>query len=98
MLVAWADGVRGHEEIMVFGLPPPWARETDRLLLERYGVKVNPVAGCVVTDSLVWYAGGYNSVARARLESRFGKDIFAECANDAQAAWRLAHPAEPRGR
>jgi len=94
MIAAWADGARDHHEVKVFGLPPPWAGEYARLARERYGVEVNAVAGCVVTQDLVWYVDGYNSVAEPRIRARHGKDIFAECAEEARAAWELAHPRE----
>jgi hypothetical protein len=92
MIAAWADGARGHNEVKVFGLPPPWVREYARLVRERYGVEVNAVAGCVVSPDLVWYVDGYNSVSEPRIRARHGKDIFAECADEARAAWELAHP------
>ena len=96
MLVAWFDQVRGHYEIQVYGGPPaPWEGEWRRLTLERYGIEVNPVAGCVVTSDLVWYVDGYNAVSRTRIEARFGKDIFTECADEAKKAWDREHP-EPQ--
>jgi hypothetical protein len=94
MIVAYADAFRGHDEIKEFGLPPPWAEDYARLLSQRYGVEVNQVAGCCVTQDLEWYVDGYNSVTCARLTAHFGKDIFAECFADAEAAWRMAHPWE----
>jgi hypothetical protein len=92
MLVAWADGFSEHDEIKVYGLPFAWDREYARLLRERYGVTVNFVAGCVVTRDLQHYADGYNAVSEARVRSRFGKDVFGECANEARGAWEQAHP------
>lgn len=94
MLVAWWDHACGHYEVQVYGLPPPWDGEYSQLLQERYGVEVNPVAGCVVTPELVSYVEGYNAVSRPRIEARFGKDIFAECAMEVQAAWEREHPQE----
>ena len=91
MIAAWADGSREYDEVQVYGLPFPWDGEYARLLRERYGVKVNYVAGCVVTQDLVWYVDGYNSISEPRIRKRFGKDIFAECAADAQAGWEREH-------
>jgi hypothetical protein len=91
MLMAWADHARGHYEIKTYGLPASWDGEFSRLARERYGVKVNHVAGCVVSENLVWYADGYNWVSESRLRARFGKDIFAECAADARAAAQRDH-------
>ncbi|MDB5306327.1 MAG: hypothetical protein JWO38_529 [Gemmataceae bacterium] len=94
MLAAWADHSRGHYELKGIGLPPPWAGEYARLVLDRYGVAVNSVAGCVVTQDLVWYVDGYNVVSKSRIQARFGKDIFAECAEEARAAWEREHGME----
>lgn len=94
MIAAWADDARGHYEVKVFGLPPPWVGEFARLVRERYGVEVNPVAGCIVTQDLVWYVDGYNSISLPRIRARFAKDIFAECVADARAAWEQKHGKE----
>ncbi len=72
-------------------LPPEAVKEEEeyaRLLKERYGVELNYVAGCVVTEELVGYADGYNSTSKQLLEQKYGKDIFAECR-------RLAHHDRP---
>lgn len=94
MVVAWFDHARGHYEIKVYGFPAPWSCEYARLLKLRYGIEVNAVAGCVVTEQLVHYVAGYNAVSQPRIETRFGKDVFAECADDARKAWEREHPNE----
>lgn len=94
MIAASADCAFGHYEVQTFGVPATWSSEFCRLASERFGVKVRTVAGCVVTDDLVWYVDGYNRVSRSRIQARFGKDALAECAEDAQVAWRQAHPNE----
>ncbi|QEL15179.1 hypothetical protein [Limnoglobus roseus] len=86
LFAAYADRVAGHDEIKVFGYPPPEIGEYSRLLRERYGVKMNVVAGCVVTQDLEWYVDGYNSVSEPRIREKFGKDIFEECWNEAKQA------------
>jgi hypothetical protein len=63
-----------------------------RLLETRYGVEIKSVAGCVVTDQLVNYIEGYNTVSRSRIEARLGKDVFAECAQEARTTWQREHP------
>ena len=70
-----------------------------RLLKERYGVKVNYIAGCIVTQDLAWSADGYNSVSVPRINAKFGKDIFAECQGEARRdllARVARHEAESR--
>lgn len=88
MLAAWNDTQAGHYEVKTFGLPAPWARDYRRLVQERYGVAIYAEAGCVVSEELVWYVQGYNSVSKPRITARFGKDIFAECAADAKKAYK----------
>ncbi len=94
MTVAWLDQARGHRELKIYGLPPGWDGEYARLLQSRYGVVLNPVAGCVVPDRLAAYVDGYNAVSRPRIEAHFGRDVFAECAEDARMASERGHPAE----
>jgi hypothetical protein len=94
MLMAYIDHARGHYEIQAAGLPPPWVGRYTRLLEDRYGVRLNCVAGCVVTNNLMWYVGGYDSVSKRLLVEKHGRDIFAECASVAQQQWRPEHPEE----
>jgi hypothetical protein len=85
MLMAHIDCARGHYEIKVIGgplLPEPKAEEFGKyaqLLEERYGVVLNVVAGCVVTDDLDQYVKGYNSVSERLLRKKHGLDIFEQC-------------------
>ncbi len=37
---------------------------------------------------------GYNSVSIPRVNARHGKDVFAECYEEAFAAWERDHPRE----
>jgi hypothetical protein len=92
--MAFLDVLRGHYEVKVYGLPPQWDGEYSRLLKEQYGVTLRPVAGCVVSLSVGWYADGYNSVSRAWVLNKYGVDIFEECANRAKAHWQDEHPDE----
>lgn len=89
MLAARWDHARGHFEIQVYGYPPEWRDDYARLLHERFGVEVNTVAACVVTDELGRYVDGYNAVSQSGSVARFGKDIFAECEVDARKALKL---------
>jgi hypothetical protein len=79
-LMARIYHARGHYEVQAYGFPPPWQWQYAKLLKERYCVRLHPVAGCVVTNSLVWYADGYNVVSEFLLMVEYERDIFAECA------------------
>jgi uncharacterized protein (TIGR03067 family) len=87
MLMAHLDHALGHHEMKVYGLPEPWEEEYAELLRQRYGVKWNFVAGCVVPEELARYANGYNAVSRRLLIEKHGKDIFAKCSALAEQQW-----------
>ena len=93
-LDAWVDRARGQSKFKSYGYVMGWEGEYRRLLRDRYGVTVEPVAGCLVTEDLVRYVHGYNDVSCARLQARFGKDIFAECKKEARTAWKQLHPGD----
>ena len=82
-LTAEFDLQRGQYAVLAYGLPPFWQREYARLLHERYGVQYRPVAGCLVSQDLVWYVDAYNHVSTAAAGRRFGHDIFKETADEA---------------
>ena len=75
-LLARLDVARGHYEILSFGLPVSWRPEYVRLLRERYGIEDRVIAGCVVTESLVAYADGYNTVSISAANRKFGRNVF----------------------
>src|SRR5262249_44501048 len=82
-VVARIDIARGKYRVLGFGLPPSWQPEYARLLRERYGIEYRPVAGCIVSESLVSYVHGYTLVSMAAANRKFGHDVFEESAEDA---------------
>jgi hypothetical protein len=58
------------------------------MLRERYGIETRRVAGCVVSQSLVAYAEGYNSVGADAANRKFGHDVFQESEAEASRIWR----------
>jgi hypothetical protein len=82
-LVACFDISRGHYEVLGYGLVSPTRYEYTRLLRERYGVEYRAVADCIVSLTLVSYAGGYNTVSMFAARRKFGHDVFQECEEDA---------------
>jgi hypothetical protein len=90
MAMAYLDQARGHYEVQNYGYPAPWRGDYGRLLEEKFGVKLNAVAGCVASPWLDAYVSGYNEVSRRRLNERFHHDIFAEFAQLAEARWKAA--------
>ena len=89
---AWRDIVRGDYELRTFGYPAAWREQYARLLADRYGVMLVPVAGCVVTPELVRGVEAYNDVMEAEIERLYGSDALANAARDARAMHRELHP------
>jgi hypothetical protein len=75
-LQARVDVALGRYQLLGYGLPVAWRGEYARLLDERYGIQFHVVAGCLVSQSLVDYVAGYDSVSGEAAKRRFGHDIF----------------------
>jgi hypothetical protein len=93
MIAALFDQARGHYEVKAYGLPDEVDFEYNRLLKERYGVEVDE-AGCVVSEKLIRYIHGYNSVSKLRLTAKFSRDIFSECWSETAATWNRKQSGE----
>jgi len=91
------DIVRGHYRILTYGLPPSWRPEYARLLKERYGVELHPVAGCIVSPALVSYVDSYDDESAAAAIRKFGHDVFKECAEDARKSLERRVAGAPSG-
>jgi hypothetical protein len=91
-LLARFDLARGHYEILSYGLPVSWRPDYVLLLRERYGIEDRAIAGCIVTNSLVAYADGYNAVSITAANRRYGRDIFRESMIEAASNWKSRHP------
>jgi hypothetical protein len=87
-MAARSDIRRGHYRILSYGLPPSWLPDYARLLKERYGVELRPVAGCIVSHGLISYVDSYDEISAAAIIRKFGRDVFKECEEDAQRGSR----------
>lgn len=56
----------------------PLENAYDDYLKERYRVVVTPIAGCVISDSIIGAEQSYNSTMKPLLNRKFGHDIFKE--------------------
>jgi hypothetical protein len=95
-LDAHNDVRRGRHEVLVYGLPTVWHPEYARCLRERYKIEFRPVAGCIVSESLVSYANAYDSVLEEVTRREFGRDVFQECADEAATKWKTQHATAAR--
>ena len=85
MIAAYGDIFRGPYGILYYGYQTHENFAYYKLLRERYGVEMHPIAGCVVSDTERWYAQGYNSVSGPRIRQLFGDNIFRECRDEVHA-------------
>ena len=86
-LAAHIDLGVGSYKVLAIGLPPPWRNEYARLLRERYGIRVQTEALCIVSRSLVAYVTSYNTLSEASAIRKVGHDPFQECYEDAKRDW-----------
>jgi hypothetical protein len=82
--VARFDVWRGHFEVQTYGLPVEWLPEYQRLLRERYGIQLRPVAGCIVPEELVAYVDAYDSILSNAIEKKFGAGTLKRTMQDAE--------------
>jgi len=86
-LAAQVDMQRGQYQVLGYGLPSPSRPEYARCLRERYEIDFRPVAGCVVSESLLSYVNAYDSVLEEAALRKFGRDVFKECAEASATKW-----------
>ena len=85
------DVASGNIILKTYGLPAPWSEIYRSNLLSRYQIVSRPVAGCVVTETLVESVKRYNEVSRAEIERRYGTGLLQGVAKEAQQAWQQNH-------
>jgi hypothetical protein len=57
------------------------------LLLTKFKIQFEWVAGCLIDDETLSYASAYNDVAKAGIEKEFGKDILETVRKEADREW-----------
>jgi hypothetical protein len=80
------DVRHGHYKLLLYGLPPLRRQQYVQLLQKRYGIEVDTVAYCIVSEPMRSYVDSYDYVSFAAANHKFGHDIFEECWKDAQDA------------
>ncbi len=73
---AEADCAAGHYRMLVYGLRKPVSEFDQRL--EKDGVEVRAIAGCIVSDGIPEGARIYNEVMRGKLKAKLGRDVFSD--------------------
>ena len=92
-IAAHRDIQRGRYQLLGYGLPSPSRPEYARCLRERYGIQFHAVAGCIVSESLVSYVNAYDSTLEEAARKRFGRNVFSECADEADTKWKAQREA-----
>lgn len=69
------DFEAGRYRLLCYGLwLGPLPEETR--LYQKYGIRIEPVASCEVTQGVTTGADAYNTMMRSLLIQKFGADIF----------------------
>ncbi|HKV91594.1 MAG TPA: hypothetical protein VJW20_03485 [Candidatus Angelobacter sp.] len=86
-MLARFDLSQGRYQLLAYGSTPPEREEYARLLKQRYGIEVEKVADCLVSQPLVDYVDAYNSITVPAAQAKFGPHIFDQTWEDAQRSW-----------
>ncbi|WP_432798090.1 hypothetical protein [Poriferisphaera sp. WC338] len=65
-----------HLEIRTYGLPHPASTQYQEILLQKYNIHINMVAGCIVDEQIIQTTKAYNTVMEAEITKRFAPNIF----------------------
>ena len=79
---AQRDIQSGRLIVKTYGLPQPWSGLYSSNLLSRYQVTLRYVAGCDVNEKLAQNVQGYNEVAAAEINQRYGADLLNRVAKE----------------
>src|SRR6266516_2388268 len=82
---AHRDISRSVLTLEAFGTPRESFPDYERLLKEKYGITVRWVAGNNVPVRVLEHWKGYNEVAKAEIERRFGTNVFHQAQTEARA-------------
>jgi hypothetical protein len=85
------DIAAGTLKIKTYGLPVPWRPKAGQLLEDQLGVRLETVAGCVVTDELTENVRGYNSRMKREIAARFGPNAVDEIFKEAEEEYQREH-------
>ena len=66
------------------------------LLLRKYKISFEWVAGCLIPDELLSYVTAYNEVSKAAIEAKFGKDVFEKTRKEADAEYEVKYAQKAR--
>ena len=82
-LDAKIDIKNGKYKFKTYGLHSEWFDLYCKILLTKYNIEVEGIAGCVVTNDIRKYVEDYNSVSMAEIKKKYGNDIFEKSKDEA---------------
>jgi hypothetical protein len=84
---AEADISRGAPKLFLYGKTRGDIEERTAIFKQRFGVELDPLAGCIVSEPLVAFAGAYNAAIRSHIAAKFGATAFEEAEREAMRIW-----------
>jgi hypothetical protein len=81
------DIAHGVLALETFGSPQDSYWDYEKLLKDKYGVSVRWVATNTVPIQVLEHWKGYNEVASAEIERKFGTNVFQEAQSEAKALY-----------
>jgi len=82
-LQAASDLRHGVATLRTYGYPAASRRAYAKLLYKRFGVRLDAVAGCVVSTALIETARGYNKVVSQAIARLYGPNALKRASQDA---------------
>ncbi len=86
------DRLTGRYRIQDYGGLEPWHESYVQTMQQEFGVKVDTVAGCIVSGWFIRYVRSYNDVMEAALVKKYGRDVARESRIRAAEDWKRTHP------
>jgi hypothetical protein len=59
-------------------------KEWSESSFDRFGIKIDAIAGCIVSDDLVRFAKNYNRVLLNHIAKQYGETAWEDCRKDAE--------------
>jgi hypothetical protein len=86
---AQRDLAHGEQIVKTAGKQASWAGWWNRILQEKYGVKLVWGVGCTGSEDEFDYVRGYNEIARQVIREKFGNDIVEATNEEARQAYEM---------
>jgi hypothetical protein len=85
---AQTDIARNAPKVYLYGRIGADIDYRTAILKQRFGVVIDPLAGCIVSEPLVRFADDYNAEVRTFIAERFGPMAFEDAEKEAFARWK----------